>query len=82
MHAPVHLVIALESDRIRRAEGEKARTTASSRRRFGKVLARVSPRARAAARGIRAAHGIPPRADPGKDSPSLGRPAAASSRGR
>jgi hypothetical protein len=78
MHAPIHLVIATESDRIRREDAAKARSHASDRNRFAAIVARVSPRARARA----AAHGIPPRAAPGTESPSLGRPRAAPFRGR
>jgi hypothetical protein len=76
MHAPIHLVIATESDRIRREDGAKARSHKLGRSRLAAILSRVTPRA------IAAAHGIPPRADPGTDSLSLGRPSAAPSRGR
>ena len=72
MHAPIHLVIATESDRIRRADAEQARARSSVRRR----------RLRGVVTRVRAAHGIPPRAAPGTDSLSLGRPTAAPSRGR
>jgi hypothetical protein len=76
MHAPIHLVIATESDRIRREEAPKVGSHGSGRSRFAAIVARVS------SRGRDAAHGIPPRADPGTDSLSIGRPAAARLRGR
>jgi hypothetical protein len=75
MHGSLHLIYATESDRNRRAAADKARLASSLRRPFFAIRARVSAR-RAAVPGS------PPRAAPGTDSRSLGRPAAASLRGR
>jgi hypothetical protein len=71
MHGSLHLILATESYRSRQAAGKDARRAASLRRPFAAIAARVA-----------AAHGIPPRAAPGTDSPSLGRTRAASLRGR
>ena len=71
MHGSLHLILAHESARSRHAAARKARLAASTRRPFATIAARVV-----------AAHGIPPRAAPGTDSPSLGRHEAASLRGR
>jgi len=68
MHGSLHLVLATESDRTRRAAGEQARLASAFRRPVVRMLA--------------AAHGIPPRAAPGTDSPTLGHPTAAPLRGR
>ena len=75
MHGSLHLIFATEADRTRRETAARNRRAASLRRPFGSIRARVSAR-RAAA------HGIPSRAAPGTESPSLGRPHAASLRGR
>ena len=71
MHGSLHLIYATESDRTRRAAAAKARQAASVRRPFAALAGRLA-----------AAHGIPPRAAPGTDSPSLGRHRAATLRGR
>jgi hypothetical protein len=76
MHGSLHLIMATESHRARHAAARDARLAASLPSRFATILARVSPRA------VAAAHGIPPRAAPGTDSPSLGHPTAAHVRGR
>ena len=70
MHGSLHMIYATESDRSRRAEGARARRAASVR---GPVTALVGRLAEA--------HGIPPRAAPGTDSP-LGHHRAATLRGR
>ena len=75
MHGSLHLIMATESDRSRRAAAAQAREASSLRRPFAAIRARVSTR-RAA--GV----GSPSRAAPGTDSRSLGRPKAASLRGR
>ena len=74
MHGSLHLILATEADRSRRAAAEQARLASTLRRPFAAIRARVSSRA--------AAHGSPPRAAPGPDSPALGRQPAASLRGR
>ena len=66
MHGSLHLVLATEADRSRRAAGEQARVVASVRRPLGRALARVTRRAAAA-------HGIPPRGAPGKAATLRGR---------
>jgi len=71
MHGSLHLILANESLRTRQDAARQARLMDSVRRPFSAVAERVV-----------AAHGIPPRAAPRKDSPSLGRQAAASLRGR
>jgi hypothetical protein len=71
MHGSLHLILATESQRSRQAAAGEARLAASLRRPFAAIAARVA-----------AAHGIPPRAAPGTDSPALGRQGAAPSRGR
>jgi len=71
MHGSLHLILATESDRSRRADASQARLAASLRRPFAAATARVA-----------AAHGIPPRAAPGTDSPALGHHPAAPLRGR
>jgi hypothetical protein len=71
MPGSLHLILADESHRSRQAAARDARLAASLRRPFAAVAARVA-----------AAHGIPPRAAPGTDSLSPGRPGAASLRGR
>jgi hypothetical protein len=55
MHGSLHLILANESARERVAEGLEARRTASVRRPFARLAARVAR-----------AHGIPPRARPGQ----------------
>ncbi len=75
MHGSLHLAYATEADRSRRADAAKARQAASLRRPFGALRARASARRDAA-------HGFPSRAAPGTDSLPLGRPTAASARGR
>jgi hypothetical protein len=75
MHGSLHLIYATEADRSRREAGARNRRAASVRRPFGAIRGRVSAR-----RG--AAHGLPSRAAPGTESLSLGRPHAASLRGR
>jgi len=64
MHGSLHLILANESARSRLAAGREARRVASIRRPLAALAERVA-----------AAHGIPPRAAPG-------RPTAASLRGR
>ena len=71
----LHMILATETDRNRRAAAARARQSSSLARPFAAIRARVSTR-RAAA------HGSPSRAAPGTDSPSLGRPTAAPLRGR
>ena len=71
----LHMILATETDRNRRAAAARAREASLLGRPFTAIRARLSTR-RAAA------HGSPSRAAPGTDSPSLGRPAAASLRGR
>jgi hypothetical protein len=70
MHGSLHLILATESDRSRRAAASQARLAASLRRPLVTLAKRVA-----------AAHGVPPRAAPGKDSRSLGHPTAATLRG-
>lgn len=74
MHGSLHIVYALEADRSRRETISHNRRTGAFRP-FGTLRARVEARRDAA-------HGIPSRAAPGTDSLSLGRPYAASPRGR
>jgi hypothetical protein len=74
MHGSLHLLYATESDRSRRAAAAEARRASTLRRPFSAIRARARTRA--------AAHGSPSRAAPGMESPSLGRPSAAHSRGR
>jgi hypothetical protein len=72
MHSSLHNILAAESARSRQAAASEVRLAASLRRPLAALAARVA-----------AAHGIPPRAAPGKDSsPSLGHHGAASLRGR
>ena len=71
MHGSLHLIMATESYRSRQADAREARRAAYFRRPFAALAAKVA-----------AVHGIPPRAAPGKDSPSIGHPNAASLRGR
>ena len=71
MHGSLHLILAHESARSRQAAAREARLAASIRRPLAAIAARVA-----------AAHGIPPRAAPGTDSPSPGRHEAAYLRGR
>jgi hypothetical protein len=73
MHGSLQLIMATESDRSRRAAAKQARLATSLRRR--------SPLT-AITRRVVAAHGFPPRAAPGTESPSLGHTRAASLRGR
>ena len=70
MHGSLHLILATESDRSRRADASQARLVASLRRPLATLASRVA-----------AAHGVPPRAAPGTDSRSLGQPTAAPLRG-
>ena len=69
MHGSLHLILATESDRSRRADAKRARLAASARSR--------RPLATLAAR-VAAAHGLPPRAAPGTDTQALGHNGAAS----
>jgi hypothetical protein len=71
MHGSLHLILAHESARTRQVAAGEARLAASNRRPLAAIAARVAE-----------AHGFPPRAAPGTDSPSLGRHGAASLRGR
>ena len=71
MHGSLHLILADVSNRNRQAAAREARRAASIRGPFTTLAARVA-----------AAHGLPPRAAPGKDSLSLGHRDAASLRGR
>ena len=71
MHTSLHNILAIETARSRQTAARDARRLNSVRRPFVAFAARVA-----------AAHGIPPRAAPGTDSPSLGHPNAASLRGR
>jgi hypothetical protein len=71
MHGSLHLILATESDRSRQAAAKEARLAASFRRPFAAIAAKVA-----------AAHGIPPRAAPGTESPKVGHQGAASLRGR
>ena len=71
MHGSLHLILANESVRTRHAAAREARLAAAVRGPFTTLAARVA-----------AAHGVPPRAAKGTDSPSLGRQPAASLRGR
>ena len=71
MHTSLHDILATETYRSRQAAARDARRLGSVRRPFAAFAARVA-----------AAHGIPPRAAPGPDSPSLGHPNAAPLRGR
>ena len=75
MHGSLHIIYATEADRSRREAARNHRAASSSGRLFGSIRARVSARRDAA-------HGLPSRAAPGTDSLSLGRPHAASLRGR
>ena len=75
MHGSLQMIMATESDRSRRAAAAEARQASSLRRPFAAIRARVSTR-RAAAPGS------PSRAAPGMEARSLGRPNAASLRGR
>jgi len=70
MHGSLHVILAHESARVRSTDAREARLAASIRRPFAAIASRVA-----------AAHGVPPRAAPGTDSPALGR-RAASIRGR
>jgi hypothetical protein len=74
MHGSLHLILATESDRSRRANAAQARLASTLRRPFAAIVGRKSSRA--------SAQGSPARAAPGMDSPSLGRPTAAPLRGR
>ncbi len=74
MHGSLHIIYAFEADRSRREIVAQNRRTGALRP-FGSLRARVAARRDAA-------HGIPSRAAPGTDSLSLGRPHAASLRGR
>ena len=74
MHGSLHLILATEADRSRRANAAQARLVASLRRPFAAIVGRAPSRA--------SAQGSPSRAAPGMDSPSLGRPTAATLRGR
>jgi hypothetical protein len=71
VHTSLHNILAIETDRNRQTAAREARLLDSVRRPFAAFVARVA-----------AAHGIPPRAAPGTESPSLGHPNAASLRGR
>jgi hypothetical protein len=75
MHGSLHIIYATEADRSRREAAARNRRAASLRRPLGAIRARVAARRDAA-------HGLPSRAAPGTDSLSLGRPHAASLRGR
>jgi len=75
MHGSLHIIYATEADRSRRETAARNRRAASVRRPFGSLRQRIAARRDAA-------HGIPSRAAPGTDSLSLGRPHAASLRGR
>jgi hypothetical protein len=70
MHGSLHLVLAHESVRVRQAEAHGARRARWARRPLGTIASKLA-----------AAHGVPPRAAPGTDSPALRR-RAASLRGR
>ena len=72
MHGSLHLILATESDRSRRAEASRNRLARTARR--GRPFARLAER-------VVVAHGIPPRAAPGTDLP-LGHSGAASLRAR
>ena len=74
MHGSLHIIYALEADRSRREVVTHNRRTGALRP-FGSLRQRIAARRDAA-------HGIPSRAAPGTDSLSLGRPYAASLRGR
>jgi len=65
MHGSLHLIMAHESALVRQADGRDARLAASFRRPFAAFAARVA-----------AAHGVPPRAAPSADTPTLSRRAA------
>jgi hypothetical protein len=72
MHGSIQLIVATETDKLRQRDAAQARRSTSR-----SPLARV--RSRFAGRP--AAHGVPPRAAPGMDSP-LGHPTPAVTRGR
>jgi hypothetical protein len=70
MHGSLHMILATEIDRSRRADAAARRA-----RRVRAPLATLAGR-------LAAAHGIPPRAAPGRDSHAIGRHRAATLRGR
>ena len=71
MHTSLHDILATETHRSRQTAAREARLLDAVRRPLGAFAARVA-----------AAHGIPPRAAPGTDSPSLGHPHSVSLHGR
>ena len=60
MHGSLHLILATESERSRQASAREARLAAAFRRPLAAVTERLA-----------AAHGIPPRAAPGRSAASL-----------
>ena len=60
MHSSLHNILATETVRAREADARKARLAASTRRSFSMLVEWVA-----------AAHGIPPRAAPGRRPASL-----------
>jgi hypothetical protein len=71
VYSSLNSIMVTELQRSRQEAARNARLAASVRRPLAALAARVA-----------AAHGIPPRAAPGTDSPSLGHPSAAPLRGR